>query len=435
MIERYTTILFFLLFIFSLVSCQTVAEESRSNVAVRIMETKDTITIKLNQKWDLESESNKGLKFLENQLIKIFHRKNSLKVLIENEIHSFNEIIKLKNDNDGSIDVLDVPFGIGWWWEGKEDRNYDGDVLIHLNNENMVEVIIELPIEEYLKGVIPYEIGGDSPVEALKAQAVAARSEAFVALKSGLYGGKFHDLTADVECQVFSGNKKRTEKSDKAVEETSGLVLMENQSVINAYYASNCGGHSEKIKYVWPERDEKESYKTAKNDWKTVNSIDLTTENNIEQWINSSPESFCNPQSVNHLPLWSKKYFRWELPLKKDNKTNLSVDTKYGNLIDIIPQRRGESGRIYEAEFQFENKTIKVTGELKIRQIFSPAIKSSCFIVEKDKNGLLIKGAGWGHGVGMCQSGAVAQALNGTSFKEILNHYYSAADIKNIYRK
>lgn len=123
-----------------------------------------------------------------------------------------------------------------------------------------------MPIEDYLKGVVPYEIGSDSPIEALKAQAVAARTEAIVALRSELYSGEHYDLTSDVECQIFSGDHKRTVQSDLAVELTRGLILTEHGKPINAYYSSNCGGHSETIKNVWPDRPEAESYSTSQSD-------------------------------------------------------------------------------------------------------------------------------------------------------------------------
>ena len=118
------------------------------------------------------------------------------------------------------MNIKNIPFGVGWWWENKEDRTYEGEFHFYVTNENKFEIVIHLPLEEYLKGVVPYEIGGDSPLEAIKAQAVAARSEAIMALTSNLYRGEHHDLTSDVECQVFSGNKKRTEVSNRAVVET-----------------------------------------------------------------------------------------------------------------------------------------------------------------------------------------------------------------------
>lgn len=122
----------------------------------------------------------------------------------------------------GALLIQDVPYGVGWWWEGKEDRVYEGELLLFPAEGEHVDAVIRLPLEDYLLGVIPYEIGGDSPQEALKAQAVAARSEAIMALRSGMYCGPHHDLTADVECQVFremqSGQENRMRPCVKPVE-------------------------------------------------------------------------------------------------------------------------------------------------------------------------------------------------------------------------
>ena len=167
---------------------------------------------------------------------------------------SDDKFVLQSSSENATLTIKNVPFGVGWWWEGKEDRTYEGELNIYKTNENKFEVVVHLPLEQYLKGVVPYEIGTDSPLEALKAQAVAARSEAIIALNSKLYSGEHYDLTSDVECQVFSGNRRRTEKSDLAVDETKSLILSENGKPINAYYASNCGGHSELIINVWGDR-------------------------------------------------------------------------------------------------------------------------------------------------------------------------------------
>ena len=297
-------------------------------------------------------------------------------------------------------------------------------------------MIIKLPLEEYLKGVIPYEIGGDSPLESLKAQAVAARSEAVVALRSDLYSGSHHDLTADVECQVCSGNLKRTKASDRAVEETRGIILSENGEPINAYYASNCGGHSELIKNVWPERQAPESYQTALSDDKSHQTNDLSNESAIIDWINSSPDVYCNPNLGTALPSWSRKNFRWKKEFSIKHVTKMiSGEKDFGNLLAIKPIMRGLSGRIYKAEFVFEKEIMNVKGELAIRQLFSPSLRSAAFISEKTDSGFVLSGAGWGHGVGMCQSGAVSQAKQGFDFKTILNHYYPKAELTNLYQE
>ncbi len=327
-----------------------------------------------------------------------------------------------------------MPYGIGWWWAGQEDRTYEGEVSVYESDNGKPEVIIGLPLEDYLCGVVPYEIGGDSPLEALKAQAVAARSEAIMALTSDLYRGKHHDLTSDVECQVFSGNKKRTPASDKAVHETRGLILTNDGKPINAYYASNCGGYSELIENVWPDRSSPETYHHAGKDSKERPIQDLSTEKNAREWIFSQPDVFCNPNLNISLPNWSQKNFRWQKTMKRDDLANMiSAANDLGDLLQIKVLKRGVSGRISHAIFILEKDSIDVSGELAIRQMWHPALRSACFVVDQDGDNFILNGAGWGHGVGMCQSGAVAQAINGSDFKEILEHYYQKSEIVSIY--
>ncbi|MBU2492397.1 MAG: SpoIID/LytB domain-containing protein [Bacteroidetes bacterium] len=421
----------FILFVIFFISGTNYALEPV--VRVKILHTKEPVKIKFNGSWEINNGNSKSI--IENNSVIDFKAEENNILFEGGELTPADSgLIKLTPiNNSGTIDIFDVPYGVGWWWEGKEQRNYEGDVLLRLTEDNNIEVIISLPVETYLKGVVPYEIGGNSPLEALKAQAVAARSEAFAALASGLYGGRFHDLTSDVECQVFSGNKKRTEISDRAVEETRTIVLMENNEVINAYYSSNCGGHSEEIKYVWPDRPEKESYKVSGRDWDNGQEIDLRDEGNVRDWVLSIPDSYCNPEGGYEVPSWSSKNYRWQVDFTNEQISEMFADKDYGMLINIEPLERGASGRISKAKFIFEKNEIIADSELKIRLLFTPPLRSSCFVVDKDENGFHFKGAGWGHGVGMCQSGAVAQAIEGKSFEEILKHYYRKTELKAAY--
>jgi SpoIID/LytB domain protein len=277
-------------------------------------------------------------------------------------------------------------------------------------------------------------MGNDSPIEALKAQAVAARSEAVIALTSKLYSGPHHDLTSDVECQVFSGNHKRTSVTNLAVSETNSLILIEENQPINAYYASNCGGHSELISNVWPERPDPESYQQAGKDAKQRVDLNLFEEEDVRQWIFSKPDVFCNPERGIDLPPWSQINFRWKKVFTKNGiSAMISGDNQWGDLIDIKVIKRGQSGRIKVAMFVFEKDSLRVEGELNIRQLWNPSLRSSCFIVDRDGEMFILHGAGWGHGVGMCQSGAIAQAKYGATFRQILKHYYQEANIISLY--
>jgi SpoIID/LytB domain protein len=360
---------------------------------------------------------------------KIYIQKN------EERIDTGVKRIRLTCSSDSAeILIRDVPYGVGWWWEGKEDRTYEGEISIRSGVDNNLEVVVKLPLEEYLKGVVPYEMGNDSPLESLKAQAVAARSEAVIALTSKLYNGDNYDLTSDVECQVFSGNKKRTAVTNKAVIETKGIILSEGGHPINAFYASNCGGHSELIKNVWPDRPDPKSYQVALKDTKERTALDLSNENIARKWIFSQPEVYCNPNLETELPSWSQKNFRWKKVITVDSISNMIAgDREIGSLLKIIPLKRGNSGRMYQARFVFKKDSLDIEGELAIRQQWQPSLRSSCFVIDKIDDTFVLNGAGWGHGVVMCQSGAVAQAMQGEDYISILKHYYQKVELITIY--
>lgn len=344
---------------------------------------------------------------------------------------SNSKTVKLKGESSSAtLLIKDVLYGAGWWWEGREDRIYEGEILIYSSTNNKISVVVSLPLEEYLKGVVPYEIGGNSPLEALKAQAVAARSEAIMALQSKLFSGEYYDLTSDVECQVFSGNKGRTSLSDSAVTLTKDLILTEKGMPISAYYASNCGGHSEIIFNVWSTRTAFNTYMNGYSDFLIRETTNLSNEEAATNWINSQPAVLCNPSAGIELPAWSKNYFRWQVDYNLDTLTNMfNRGRTAGRFKYIEPLERGVSGRIIKANFVFENEKFEVTGELNIRMQFKPALRSSCFIAKVEGNVITLKGAGWGHGVGMCQSGAVSLSLQGKLFNDILTHYYPGTEV------
>ncbi|MDF1612037.1 SpoIID/LytB domain-containing protein [Stygiobacter electus] len=405
--------------------------EKEPIIRIRIINTLDSLNIIFNDDW---KEKNRSKNFSSKEETTFFIENNEIKAMHNDEIVSLGDEVILINESNGTLKIKNVPFGVGWWWQNKEDRIYEGEIHLYITKENKFEVVIHLPLEQYLKGVVPYEIGNDSPLEALKAQAVAARSEAIMALQSKIFSGEHYDLTSDVECQVFSGNEKRNSLTDKAVNETYGLILAENENPINAYYSSNCGGHSELIKNVWGDRPNPESYNKTHFDWEDSTFLDLSLEQNIHDWILSNPPAFCNPNIHANLPNWTKNNFRWKREFTIDELSSmLSKKKDFGNLVNIKTLKRGISGRVIHAKFIFEKDSIETKGELKIRQLFSPPLKSSAFIFEKEDDKFIFYGAGWGHGIGMCQSGAITMANNNYSFIEILQHYYTKADIIKIY--
>lgn len=406
-------------------------------VRVRVINTLDTLNMTFYGAWSFRNTGTSSMDLPENETVRLVNGGGQISILdTTGSLLARTPSFMLRASSDtATVMIKSVPYGVGWWWAGVEDRIYEGALHIFLGTRQEMNVVVQLPLETYLKGVVPYEIGGGSPLEALKAQAVAARSEAVIALTSKLYSGEFYDLTSDVECQVFSGNKKRTEVSDQAVDETSGLIISENGQPMNAYYASNCGGRSEIIRNVWPDRPRLESYMVSLPDNPSRKAPNLKWGWKAKRWIDASPDVYCNPDSNTFLPSWSKKNFRWTREYSLQEITEmLSGGEDLGAFKRIRVLKRGPSGRIYKARIIFQKARITVDGELALRQLFSPSLRSSNFYVTRQGDKVVLHGAGWGHGVGMCQSGAFAQASMGRSFDEILKHYYSKADLISIYK-
>lgn len=414
--------------------------DSEPTVKVRIIYSLQSIKILTHYDWTITAFPENSSKLItKNTLLTISADGSEVTVCSNDSNYLFTAShlhFNCKN-SDGTLEIFDVPYGIGWWWEGKENRIYEGKLEVKVNENNKLDVIISLPLEKYLCGVVPYEIGADSPFEALKSQVIAARSETVMALLTRKYSGDGFDLCADVECQVFAGNNKRTEITDKAVNETKGLCLFYGLDVIGAYYASNCGGISENVENIWPERSGSVPYWSSNFDSDSTHNYDPTI--NPKEWIESNPDVYCNPYFHPELPSWSKENFRWKVDVSvKELTKNLNQVKPIGDLKDILVLERGKSGRIIKAKFLGNKDTLILNSELEIRKMKDPPFRSSCFVFEKYLNSggeefYHFKGAGWGHGVGMCQSGAVARAYSGQTFYQILKHYYPKTEIKAVY--
>lgn len=313
--------------------------------------------------------------------------------------------------------IEDVPYGVGWWWGGVETRSYEGQLHVYIDSLYAIDAVLNLPMEEYLKGVIPYEIGPASPLEALMAQAIAARSEIVQTMITGKYRGVFHDVCADVECQVFAGNIRRSERSDSAVTLTRGQVLMFENEVIDAYYASNCGGMSEQVEKVWPWRGGPKPYLISQFDG--VGTQNGDPQNEIEFWLNTEVLSWCNPNIHTELPAWSKANFRWEREVFPSDFVAEFAQVDFLRILE-----RGASGRIHRIQAWQRGVATELNFELAIRQMIHPPLRSSAFTWTQTDSSFVFIGAGWGHGVGMCQSGAVARAISGIQHDDILAHYF-----------
>jgi stage II sporulation protein D len=342
------------------------------------------------------------------------------------------------------VALLDIPVGAGFHWEQKENRTYPETVSFQLDADGKLAAVNTVPVEIYLEGVVPSEMHPNFPEEALKAQAVAARSKTLANLGL-IHPADPFDFCADVHCQVYSGLTRASASASRAIKKTAGLVLWENGKIGDALYGSVCGGHTEDVDKAW--------LTTPKNYLQGV--IDgpkslrrygpLDDESNARRWILDSPPAFCNtliedvPEALNY----TKNYFRWEVTLSQDElrgQIEKRVGRSLGSIRELIPISRGVSGRIIKLKIVGTDGDQVVEGELNIRKLLSPTtLWSSCFVVEKMSGissapvSFTLRGAGWGHGIGMCQTGAAGMALKGKKFNYILKHYYRKGQIKRLY--
>ncbi len=348
--------------------------------------------------------------------------------------------------DETTITLYGVKVGSGFNWESMADRTYKGIVEIRVGNDARLCGISEIPIDQYLKGVVPAEMPAGYPIEALKAQAVSARSEVLAKLGTKHLNDPF-DFCANVHCQVYSGTTNEAESTNEAVIATRGEVLYYEDRICDAVYSAVCGGHTEHKHNVWnpPEEPYLQGILDAKTTVTDNPDLDLTKEKNVRKWISERPDVFCslNRDSLPTILAYSKKYFRWEVSYARKELEEIikkRTGEDIGTLYDIIPLERGVSGRLTEIEVLGSRKNIRIKKELNIRRALSPTyLRSACFVIDIEMGEIgtpmafTFKGAGWGHGVGMCQIGAAVMALDKYKYRDILSHYYTGVEIRKAY--
>ncbi|HPG41299.1 MAG TPA: SpoIID/LytB domain-containing protein [bacterium] len=344
------------------------------------------------------------------------------------------------------ITIRNVDVGEGFHFSRQEDRTYKGEMELVLGKSGQLYVVNVLTLEEYLEGVLPGEMPATFPLEALKAQTIAART--FFLYN---FGRRFReepfDVSDDVRSQAFIGAGKRDKQIEKAIRQTRGQVLMFNGKLCSTPYSAICGGHTELAQNAW--EGEGEPYLQGVLDVVSSKSLpesfDLSREDNVRKWVTSNPKVSCNiePFGSPGFAAYSTKYFRWEQKYTRAELEKIIADkTKHniGTLLDIVPVKRGVSGRLIEVEVLGANDRFTVRKELNIRQAFSTStLYSACFVVDKNNvtdgvaQEFVFRGAGWGHGVGMCQVGAAIMARERRKCGEILKHYYRGAQVQRYY--
>jgi SpoIID/LytB domain protein len=261
-----------------------------------------------------------------------------------------------------------------------------------------------------------------------------------------------YDVCADDHCQRYQGISRATSKIvEKAIEATRGEVLIYENKICDARFSKSCGGISEAFENCWaPERHPYLVPVIDNNDVPLGFELDLTDETNAENWIRETPPAYCNTtdkrileQVLNNYDQETTDFYRWKVEYSQEELSELLArrsNIHFGQIIDLIPEKRGESGRIIELKIVGTERTMTVGKELEIRKWLSNShLYSSAFVVDKSdiENGIpqhfTLTGAGWGHGVGLCQIGAAVMGENGYKYDQILLHYFREAELKRIY--
>lgn len=325
-------------------------------------------------------------------------------------------------------------------------RSLGGPLEFRCTDDGKIIIICEMPLEKYIESVVALEVNPDFPIEAIQAQAIAVRSKTIASLGIKHYEDTFH-LCSNSHCQLFDGLVQTPETISKAVQTTKGKVLRDSRQVIDANYSFICGGYTEAFHTLNQEGFEDPYPPVFCGDSKNQQqqSVDLTDEKKLNKWVHEEPDVYCNLARLppNNQLHYIPKQFRWHLSYDRQELEEIisaKIGYDIGTIYDIIPIRRGTSGRIFEIEILASNKNILLEGEQKIGQTLSnERLASSCFIVDRqfDDNGFPLSftfyGAGSGHGVGLCQVGGIAMALQGKNYTQILSHYFRGIELKKIY--
>lgn len=379
---------------------------------------------------------------------------------------------------DASFSLSDVTIGVNFHWERKETQTFLGTLRFVVESDKIV-AINELPVEKYLESVISSEMSATSSLELLKAHAVISRSWLLAQMQkrrevaeSGnnffsftkkedtlirWYDREDHtlfDVCADDHCQRYQGITKETSPHvAEAIRQTKGQILMDGEEICDARFSKCCGGITEEFQYCW--EDTPKTYLTAVRDIAlgVEHTLpNLTNEEEAEKWIRFNPPAFCNTQDkkilsevLNDYDQETVNFYRWKETLSQEKLQQLIADKlkmDLGAILDMKAVERGKSGRISKLQIIGTEKTFTIGKELEIRRTLSDShLLSSAFVVDKydkDEQGVPQRfeliGAGWGHGVGLCQIGAAVMGEQGYHYDAILLHYYQGAEIKKLYK-
>ncbi len=362
------------------------------------------------------------------------------------EVNDSIELIP-KDATDSRVVLHDVIVGISYHWRHKERQKLRGNLRIIIDNEGKLTAINILPLEVYLVSVNSSEMMSACHDEFLKAQTIAARNIVLANMHKHHYADDF-DLCADDHCQCYRGSSRETEKSRKAVLSTLSEVLVSGHELCDTRYSKMCGGLTADFDRVW--YGEPIEYLVGKFDGdpdsEDIHFYPADTEPAALKFIESSPDVYCNTTRgrISQSLKYSAPYFRWNITYSRqelEKLINRFPEYRVGEFLDFEPLSRSPSGRLEYILIKGTGGEVIIGKEFEIRRVLSPTfLYSACFIWDIQRNNgkvesVTLHGAGWGHGVGLCQIGAAMMAQRGKKYEEILAHYYPQTSRATIYEE
>ena len=365
-----------------------------------------------------------------------------------------SEVTLTPQDSSASgFAVNDVVIGVGFHWQRTQRQLFRGGLRL-VKRPAGLTIINDVSLEEYVTSVISSEMSASCPLELLKAHAVISRSWLWFpkesVVRSGKtasnkldrneivrwYGRQSHsdfDVCADDHCQRYQGITNIASPAAEAVRSTAGEFLRYNGRICDARFSKCCGGLTERYATAWEDRAI--PYLESVND-----GSEGAHGRALEAWIRGNPPANCNTQDwqllSRILPGFDQEtrdFYRWQIVYTPEElaevvRSRLAIDL--GPIRTIEPLARGPSGRICRLKLSGERDYVIIGKELEIRRALSRThLYSSAFVVDKDAERWVLRGAGWGHGVGLCQIGAAVMANKGRSYREILQHYYRGTTV------
>ena len=381
---------------------------------------------------------------------------------------TYDELYFRHTSDAGSFELQNVTIGVDFHWNRQETQVFPGDLKVIVENGKLTAINC-VGIENYLVSVISSEMSATNSEELLKAHCIISRSWILAQIQKNKalkeagvdysacvdtpeerikwYDREDHvnfDVCADDHCQRYYGlSRASTQAVRDAVEQTWGRVLTFDGKICDARFSKCCGGVYEEFKFCWEPKEF--PYLVRRRDSRTpADYPDLTIEENARKWILSEPEAFCNTkdekilsQVLTNFDQETRNFYRWKVEYTVEELSELvkrRSGEDYGEILDLIPVARGTSGRLWKLKIVGSKKTKIIGKELEIRKTLSPShLYSSAFVVEKQDGKFILRGAGWGHGVGLCQIGAAVMGAQGFKYDEILAHYFPGSVIEKKY--